>query len=108
MVTGNVPDKVVVSSKNIESLKRIVVKRLLSFAKMGNKCSICGLTCKKMMLYESRIHYTLVVGGKKGRYDEEEDCMNETNEDILDSIIGKMGADIDAGAQKYLTPSEAK
>ncbi|ODM89496.1 DNA-directed RNA polymerase I subunit RPA1 [Orchesella cincta] len=92
------------TTRNLESLKHSVIKRAYSFAKMSRKCGVCGATCKKLMLFESRIVYSM--GGSKDAGDYPE----ETVEDLLDnsstprgSRFGKVGA----GVQKYLTPMEA-
>jgi hypothetical protein len=77
---------------------------------MNHKCPNCGLICKKMMLFNSQIVYTLVSGKGEGRSGPKDDySYMDDGEDFIDSVIGTIGVDIGAtGSQKYLTPSEAK
>lgn len=99
------------NTKNIESVKRVVMKRLLSHAKMNNKCTNCGLVCKKMMLFNSQIVYTLVVNKGKDPQSKGDTGYMEDGTDFLDSLIGTIGIDLESastGTQKYLTPSEAR
>lgn len=86
------------SSKNLENLKHAVLKRAFSYAKMRQKCPDCGSTCRKLMLFESRIVYSM--GGGGGNFPD------ETVEDLLSNEVqpSRFGK---AGPQKYLTPMEA-
>lgn len=85
------------SSKNLENLKQAVAKRAFSYAKMRHKCESCGTICRKLMLFESRIVYSM--GGRGDNLPE------ETAEDLLNNEPQRRFAK--AGAQKYLTPVEA-
>lgn len=86
------------TTQSIETLRRAVMKRVLSYAKMNRKCYHCGVICKKMMLYESRIVYTLLgeyegkgkIGNLEIEIDESEEGRKKTPN------------------QKYLTPLEAR
>jgi len=90
--------KIEASNQSVESLRRAVMRKVLSYAKMNQKCHSCGAVCKKMMLYESKIVYTLDEGIKSSRDEVEED---EKDDAKSSSIKGPPN-------QKYLTPLEAR
>ncbi|CAL8145005.1 unnamed protein product [Orchesella dallaii] len=93
------------STRNLESLKHAVAKRAFSHAKNRKKCGLCGSMCKKLMLFESRMVYSM--GGSK---DNKDDYPEETVEDLLNNSITPRSSRFEnksGGVQKYLTPMEA-
>jgi len=92
------------TSRNLESLKHSVIKRAFSYAKTSKKCGVCGAQCKKLMIFESRIVYSMGVSKDSGEYEETvEDLLNNTM-----SLSRRFGNKVGAGVQKYLTPIEAR
>lgn len=87
----------IASTKNLETLKHAVIKRAFSHAKMRHTCSSCGASCRKLMLFESRIVYAMAGGNEDPE---------ETIEDLLDNTK-RPSRFPKTGAQKYLTPMEA-
>lgn len=78
-------------------MKHAVLKRAFSHAKMRQTCTSCGASCRKLMLFDSRIVYAMAAG-----YENAE----ETIEDLLDNTK-RPNRFPKTGAQKYLTPMEA-
>jgi hypothetical protein len=78
------------STQNVETQRHAVRKRILSYAKMNQKCVHCGSVCKKMMLFESKIVYTLSSA--------EEETERKRGRDKTSLLF----------TQKYLTPLEAR
>lgn len=69
---------------------------------MSKKCPHCGSMCRRMMLFESKIVYTLLLAGAD-QPTRDYDYDNDDDEDHVVKPESKLGS-----LQKFLTPLEAR